>query len=122
LDYRGADRVRDYKLWTFGFPYYRGWEEIREFVTTTENNGFYATNENSSISIFYVPYRYYVERAGHYIYIHNPQSFRTRDTRDKVQYWRAKHKPVKVLETTAGGSGDLLHAGGSLEEIKSAGY
>ena len=119
----GADRVRDYKLWTFGFPYYRGWEEIREFVTTTENNGFYATNENSSISIFYVPYRYYVERAGHYIYIHNPQSFRTRDTRDKVQYWRAKHKPVKVLENHGRVVAEIYYMPeGSLEEIKSAGY
>jgi 4-amino-4-deoxy-L-arabinose transferase-like glycosyltransferase len=113
----------EYKLWNFGFPYYRRWEDIREYVTTHESNGYYATNENVSISVYYVPYRYFVERAGYYIYIHNPQSYKTWDGRDKVQYWRAKHKPVKVLEHNGRVLAEIYYMpAGSLVEIKQAGY
>jgi hypothetical protein len=122
-DIGGGDKVRDFKLWTFGFPYNRRWEDIREFVITTENNGYYATNENVSISVYYVPFKYFVERAGHYIYIYNPQSFKSWDSRDKVQYWRAKHKPVKVLENEGRVVAEIYYMPpGSLEEIKNAGY
>ncbi len=119
----GPGPVRDYKLWTFGFPYNRRWEDIREFVTTTENDGYYATNENVSISVYYVPFTYFVERAGHYIYIHNPQSFKTWDSRDKIQYWRAHYKPVKVLENEGRVVAEIYYMPpGSLEDIKKAGY
>jgi len=114
---------RDYKLWNFGFPYYRRWEDIHTFVTTNGNNGYYATNENVSISVYYVPFKYFVERAGYYIYIHNPQSFKTWDGRDKVQYWRANYKPVKVFEYNGRVVAEVYDMpAGSLEEIKRAGY
>ncbi len=119
----GGEKVRDYKLWTFGFPYNRRWEEIGEFVTSTENNGYYVTNENVSISVYYIPLKYFVERAGHYIYIHNPQSFKSWDSRDKVQYWRAKHEPVKVLTNGGRVVAEIYYMPtGSLEEIKAEGY
>jgi 4-amino-4-deoxy-L-arabinose transferase-like glycosyltransferase len=119
----GPGPVRDFKLWTFGFPYYRGWEEIGEFVTSSENNGYYASNENVSISVYYVPFTYYVERAGHYIYIHNPQSFKTWDSRDKIQYWRARYKPLKVMEINGRVMAEIYYMPpGSLEEVKQAGY
>jgi 4-amino-4-deoxy-L-arabinose transferase-like glycosyltransferase len=114
---------RDYKLWNFGFPYYRRWEDIREFVTTTEKNGYYATNENVSISVYYVPFKYFVERAGHYIYIHNPQSFKTWDGRDKVQYWRQNYPPVKVFEANGRVVAEVYYMPpGNLEDIQVAGY
>ena len=119
----GADTVKESKLWNFGFPYYRRWEDIREFVSTSENTGYYATNENVSISVYYVPYTYFVERAGHYIYIHNPQSFKTWDGRDKIQYWRANHDPVKVFEYNGRVVAEVYYMPpGSLDEIKKAGY
>jgi 4-amino-4-deoxy-L-arabinose transferase-like glycosyltransferase len=113
----------DYKLWTFGFPYYRRWQDIEAYVTTQENNGYYATNEDVSISGYYVPYTYHVEQAGYYIYIYYPQSFRIWDTRDKLHYWREKHPPIKVFEYEGRVVAEIYSMpSGSLEEIKRAGY
>jgi len=55
----------EYKLWPYGFPYYRRWEDIREYLTTTENNGYYYTNEQYNISIFYIPLGYSHQNAGY---------------------------------------------------------
>lgn len=112
-----------YKLWSYGFPYYRRWEDIREYVSTHESNGYYATNETTSISVFYVPYKYYVERAGYYIYIHNPQNYRNRDGRNKIHYWQVNYKPDKVFEYNGRVIAEIYYMpAGSLEEIKNAGY
>ena len=119
----GADKMREHRYWVYGFPYNRRWEEIGEFVTTTENTGFYATNERDTISSFYVPFGFVTKWAGHYIYIHNPYSFQIEDSRMKVRYWRAKYKPVKVLENNGRVVAEIYYMPpGSLEEIKRAGY
>jgi 4-amino-4-deoxy-L-arabinose transferase-like glycosyltransferase len=119
----GPGPVHDYKPWTYGFPYYRGWEEIRDFVTTTENNGYYTTNENTSISIFYIPFTYFADRAGHYIYIHAPQSFESKDRDLKPRYWRKHYKPVKVVEYNGEVVAEIYYMPpGSLGEIWEAGY
>jgi len=119
----GGDQLREDKYWVFGFPYYRGWEEIRQFVTTTENNGYYLTNENISISDYYVPLKFDAEGAGHYIYIHNPQSFKTWDSRDKVLYWRENYKPVKIVENRGRVVAEIYYMpAGSLEAIRQLGY
>jgi len=115
--------VDDYKLWTYGFPYYRRWEDIGVYVTSTANNSFYATNENTSISKFYVPLSYFVEQAGYYIYIHEPQSFERQDLRAKTRYWREHYEPVKVFEYEGRVVAEIYDMPpGSLEEIKKAGY
>ena len=119
----GPRPVHDYRPWAYGFPYYRGWEEIRDFVTTTENNGYYTTNENTSISIYYVPFTYYADRAGHYIYIHAPQSFESKDRDPKPKYWRKNYKPVKVLEYNDKVIAEIYYMpAGSLEQIWQVGY
>jgi 4-amino-4-deoxy-L-arabinose transferase-like glycosyltransferase len=114
---------KDYKLWNFGFPYYRRWEDIQEYVSSHEGNGYYATNESTSISVYYVPYRYWVERAGYYIYINNPQTFRNPDGRNKIHYWMVNYKPEKVFEYNGRVIAEIYSMpSGSLEEIKEAGY
>jgi len=119
----GPGPVHDYRPWVYGFPYYRGWEEIRDFVTTTENNGYYTTNEETSISIYYVPFTYFADRAGHYIYIHAPQSFESKDRDPKPHYWRKHYKPVKVLENNGKVVAEIYYMPpGSLEEIWEEGY
>jgi len=89
---------RKYRLWLFGFPYYRYWEEIGEYITSTENNGFYFTNEKQSIASRYVPYEFDVNRSSIYIHIYNPQSLRDNPAKDKIRHWRANYQPVKVFE------------------------
>jgi 4-amino-4-deoxy-L-arabinose transferase-like glycosyltransferase len=113
----------DYKLWNFGFPYYRRWEDIQEYVTNQEGNGYYATNESTSISVYYVPYRYWVERAGYYIYIKNPQTYRDPDRRNKIRFWMANYEPEKVFEYNGTTVAEIYYMpAGSLEELKEAGY
>jgi 4-amino-4-deoxy-L-arabinose transferase-like glycosyltransferase len=119
----GPGPVHDYRPWTYGFPYYRGWEEIGDFVTTNENNGYYTTNEDTSISIYYIPFTYFADRAGYYIYIHAPQSFESKDRDPKPQYWRKHYKPVKVVEYNGKAVAEIYYMPpGSLEEIREAGY
>jgi hypothetical protein len=113
----------DYKLWNFGFPYYRRWEDIQEYLTNQEGNGYYATNESTSISVYYVPDRYWVERAGYYVYIKNPQTYRDPDRREKIRFWMAKYAPEKVFEYNGKTVAEIYYMPeGSLEELKEAGY
>ena len=112
-----------YKLWLFGFPYYRYWDEIVEYINTTENNGFYSTNEKRSISGYYMPYELNVNQSGHYIHIHNPQSLRERLANDKIRYWRKNYQPVKVFEYRGRILAEIyLMPEGDVKEIKEAGY
>jgi 4-amino-4-deoxy-L-arabinose transferase-like glycosyltransferase len=112
-----------YKLWLFGFPYYRHLEEIGEYVTSTENNGFYATNEHKSIIEHYVPYKFNVNQSGYYIHIYNPQSFRNKLIKDKIRYWQKNYPPVKVFENYGNIVAELyLMPEGDVSEIKKAGY
>lgn len=113
----------DYKLWNFGFPYYRRWEDIQEYLTNQEGNGYYATNESTSISVYYAPYRYWVERAGYYVYIKNPQTYRDPDRREKIRFWMANYAPEKVFEYNGKTVAEIYYMPeGSLEELKEAGY
>jgi hypothetical protein len=58
-----------------------------------------------------------------YIYVHNPQSFKVRDLRAKVRYWREHYPPVKVFESNGRIIVELYDLPpGTLKEIKQAGY
>lgn len=112
-----------YKLWLYGFPYNRYWDEIAEYIISTENNGFYSTNEKRSISGFYLPYEFNVNQSGYYIHIHNPQSLRERLPIDKIRYWRKNYQPVKVFEYRGRTVAEIyLMPEGDVKEIKKAGY
>ena len=110
-------------IWAFGFPYYRHWEEIGEFVSSTENNGFYSTNEKKSIAFHYVPYQFNIDKSRNYIHIHNPQSFRDKLSDDKIRYWTKRYHPVKVFENEGRVVAEIYNMPeGSVSEIKEAGY
>lgn len=112
-----------YRMWAFGFPYNRRWEEIGNFVTTSENNGYYATNENKSIAGHYIPYPFDINRSGFYIHIHHPQSLRDRLADDKIRYWIKNNPPVKTF-TRAGRTVAEVYVmpAGNIEEIRQQGY
>lgn len=118
-----GDPDTKYHLWAFGFPYNRFWEEIGEFVSTNESNGFYATNENKSIASFYVPFQFDINRSGYYIHIHNPQSFRDKLADDKIRYWTKRYEPVQVFENHGRVMAEVyLMPEGNVAQIKEAGY
>src|SRR3989344_1183262 len=86
-----------FHLSMFGFPYYRNWEEIRNIVLSSENNGFYSTNERESISRYYIPLNKSSEKAGYYILIRNPQSFNETVTNVRVKTWIEKNLPIFTI-------------------------
>ena len=86
-----------FHLSMFGFPYYRHWNSISTYVTTTENNGYYSTNERSSISRYHVPFKKDTDSSGHLIHIINPQSFTPNPIQDKAKYWAENNEPDKTF-------------------------
>ncbi|MBD3366283.1 phospholipid carrier-dependent glycosyltransferase [candidate division WWE3 bacterium] len=112
-----------FHLSIFGFPYYRHWDEIGEFVTNSENNGYYSTNERKSIARYHIPFDKDTEEAGHFVYIRNPQSFTNKIIYEKADYW-AKHYPP-VLSFFKNGEPVVkvfYMPKGSLEEIQEQGF
>jgi len=112
-----------YHLSMFGFPYYRDWESIRDVIMTSDNNGYYSTNERKSIARFYVPLEKSTDEAGYYIYIKNPQSFTNKILQDKARYWSERYPPVFTFSKAGS---DLVRVykmePGTLDEIKEKGF
>ncbi len=118
----GAPDTR-YRLWGFGFPYNRQWKEIGKYVTTRENNGFYATNENKSIAGYFIPYPFDINRSGYYIHILHPQSLRERLADDKIRYWMKTYPPEITFENEGRTVAEIYHMpAGNIEELRAQGY
>jgi hypothetical protein len=115
-----------YHLSMFGFPYYRNWEGIRDFVkssTFEPTISAYSTNERKSLVRYYVNLEKSSDKAGVYIYINNPQSFTNEISEEKSRYWVGSHDP----EYTLSRNGEeivrvYLMVPGSLQEIQIMGY
>ncbi len=69
-----------YHLSLFGFPYYRNWEGIANFVRAKQAKA-YSTNERVTISRYYLPIEKIGNKSTLYVYIRSPQSFE-----DKITY------------------------------------
>ncbi|MFC1755919.1 ArnT family glycosyltransferase [Patescibacteria group bacterium] len=112
-----------YHLSIFGFPYYRNWEGIRDTIMTSDNNGYYSTNERKSIVRFYIPFEKSTDAAGHFIYIKNPQSFTNKIQQDKAKYWSERYPPIFTFSKSGS---DLVRVyqmePGTVEEIKEKGF
>ena len=83
-----------FHLSMFGFPYNRNWEEIRDIIISSQNNGYYSTNERESISRYYIPLNKSSEKAGYFVLIRNPQSFNETVTNLRVKTWIDNNLPV----------------------------
>lgn len=110
-------------LWLFGFPYYRHWDEVAAYVTSNRDIKAYVTNEKMSISDFYIPLEYDPDKAGYYIYVHNPQSFKATIANDKVRYWTKNYPPDKVFKNDGRVVVEIYKMPpGNVNEIKAEGY
>lgn len=115
-----------YHLSMFGFPYYRNWEGIRDFVrsaTFEPTIAAYSTNERKSLVRYYVNMVKSSEKAGVFIYVKDPQSFTNDITEEKPNYWVSKHDPVYTLSR----NGEeivrvYLMVPGSMKELQEMGY
>lgn len=85
-----------FHLSLFGFPYNRGWEEIKMYVAEN-NNGYYSTNERPSIPRFYIDLPKATADAGPYVSIVNPQSFADELLQSKARYWGSTYEPDKII-------------------------
>ena len=113
----------EYRMWVFGFPYNRQWEEIGKFVSKEPGTGYYATNENKSIAEYFVPYPFDINRAGYYIHVYHPQSFRDKLADDKIRYWMKNYVPVKTIQNQGNVVAEIYQMpAGNVDEIRKMGY
>jgi 4-amino-4-deoxy-L-arabinose transferase-like glycosyltransferase len=82
-----------FHLSMFGFPYYRNWEGIENFVNAHPQVSAYSTNERKSIARYHVPLPKDSDTAGFYVYIKNPQSFTNEVLSEKPAYWVENYPP-----------------------------
>ena len=112
-----------FHLSMFGFPYYRHWEEIGNFVTQGKNNGFYSTNERKSIARYFIPFSKDTDSAGHFVFIKNPQTFTNEILQEKALYWSKKYKPDKIFYNNGREVVNIYYMpAGNIDTIKSIGY
>ncbi len=83
-----------FHLSMFGFPYYRHWDEIGDFIKSDKKALYYTTNERVSIARYHVDLEKDGEKAGYYIYIKNPQTFTNEITNKRVDVWIKTNPPV----------------------------
>ena len=111
-----------YHISLFGFPYFRDWESISEFVSGNPEVSAYSTNERESISRHHVNLLKDTDKAGFYIFLQFPQSFTEHMLNDKALYWASKYPPVYTLSK---GGADLVTIykmpPGTLAEIREKG-
>lgn len=130
-----------FHLSMFGFPYFRNWENIQNFVVNdsavlpckpgkndcyakvTKKTEFYSTNERETISRYYIPFEKDSDNAGYYVFIDNPQSFTPQILNDKAEYWAQKYNPIYTFTS---GTNELVKVyympSGKLDEIILQGY
>ena len=112
-----------YHLSMFGFPYYRNWEGIRDFIAQFPEVEAYSTNERTSISRYYIPLQKDTEEAGFFVHVRHPQSFEGNILYEKADYWAQNYEPVHTLSRYGR---DLVRVYlmpvGTIEEIQLQGY
>jgi 4-amino-4-deoxy-L-arabinose transferase-like glycosyltransferase len=114
---------RKFHAWIFGFPYYRHWEQIGEFIRSAENNRYYATNEKESLSDYYIPSRFDINQSVYYIHIYHPQNFHAEMSNKKIRYWTKNYPPVKMFENEGRTVAEIYQMPeGTLKEIRKQGY
>ena len=114
-----------FHLSMFGFPYYRNWEGIRDFVKTLNEPTIkaYSTNERKSIARYFINLEKSSDKAGIYVYIKNPQSFTNDILEEKPKYWTGKYEPVYTLSREGQEIVSVyLMEPGSIEELQKMGY
>ena len=112
-----------YRLRIYGFPYYRRWDEIGEYVTSKMRSGYYVTNEVEFLAGYYIPYKFDPIKAEYFIYIYNPQTIFERHLSRKLLYWRKHYPPDKQFELDGKPVADVYKMPpGTLQKLREEGY
>ena len=83
-----------FHLSMFGFPYYRHWDEIGDYIRLDKKSQFYTTNERVSISRYHIVLEKAGGKVGYYVYIKNPQTFTNEVTNTRINAWMQNSSPV----------------------------
>ena len=83
-----------FHLSIFGFPYFRHWDNIGEYIKSDNKSQFYTTNERVSISRYHTDLEKAGEKVGYYIYIKNPQTFTDQVTNIRINAWMQGNPPI----------------------------
>jgi hypothetical protein len=111
-----------YHLSLFGFPYFRDWDGIRDYILKANNAVAYATNERDTISSYYIPLKRDRTKAGYYIYIKHPQNFLP-PAGLKPKLWISKYPPVKEIVVNGRVLTSLyLMETGDYDDLKAKGF
>jgi hypothetical protein len=82
-----------YHLAMYGFPYYRHWREVGEYMQKEGRSRYFMSNEKADISVFYVPLERDEAKVGYYAFVRGPQNF-TEDIGDRrIREWVLSHQP-----------------------------
>jgi 4-amino-4-deoxy-L-arabinose transferase-like glycosyltransferase len=119
-----TDAQSRFKLWIYGFPYNRHWDEIRTFIHQNPGNGFYSATEDKVISGYYLSdYTFDIDQSGYFINIINSQGPHSMRGKEKIRYWTNHYQPVAVFKNNDQVVAEIYKMpAGTIEEIISAGY
>lgn len=85
-----------FHLSMFGFPYYRDWQGIRDFIKQNPIAPAYSTNERVSIARYYISGDKTSTYAGYYVFIRHPQTYTDIPKDTKVLYYIENTQPVFI--------------------------
>lgn len=83
-----------FHLSMFGFPYYRHWDEIGDYIKADGTSQFYTTNERVSISRYHIDLPKDGGKAGYYVFINDPQTFTNEILNSRISVWVNSNPPL----------------------------
>jgi 4-amino-4-deoxy-L-arabinose transferase-like glycosyltransferase len=117
-EFRTPDISR-YHLSLFGFPYYRNWQAISDYIKEYPEVTAYTSNENNSITNYYLKLEKDTDKAGFYVYIRYPQTFKNITNNEKYLYWSSNNPPVFTISRRGNALVNVyLMPVGSTEQLK----
>lgn len=72
---------KQYHLYLYGFPYYRGWDQVRDYLYAKQGVRNFYTNDNAVTAKYYLM-KYDISQPGsnflpqYYIFVQNGQEFK----------------------------------------------
>ncbi|MDX1415707.1 MAG: glycosyltransferase family 39 protein [Candidatus Promineifilaceae bacterium] len=88
-----------YHLPIFGFPYNRNWEQIGDYVASSNSSDHYYSNEKDTISRFYIPFEHDVDQSGPFVRASNVQYIYQGQLEPKAEWWADQHEPDRVFSS-----------------------
>lgn len=115
--------ISKYHLSLFGFPYYRNWQSIQDFTRRFPHIKAYTSNENNSISNYYMRMEKDTTKAGFYVYVSHPQTFKDTTNNEKYLYWSSKYDPIFTISRSGNSLVNIyLMEPGEVSALKEAGF